>query len=185
MDRPVSVRPVPRESIEKLALLLVSPPPAPAAAPAAETPDTPEDAAIELDETAKMEAEIAAMNTNQKMQLAMRGTRVARTLLLKDVNKNLQTFIIQNPRITLDEVRSIAANRQMNPDVLNTIAGNKDWGNNPNIVLALVRNPKTPQGTAAKLVDKIPLAEARRLAKANDVPRVVVSAARKRLDGGS
>ncbi len=140
---------------------------------------------IELDETAKLEAEIAQMNANQKMQLAMRGSRAARTLLLKDVNKNLQTFIIQNPRITLEEVRTLAASRLANPDVLNTIAANKDWGNNPNIVLALVRNPKTPQGTAAKLVEKIPMAEVRRLAKANDVPRVVVAAARKRVaDGG-
>jgi hypothetical protein len=141
---------------------------------------------IELDETAKVEAEIAGMNTNQKMQLAMRGSRVARTLLLKDVNKNLQAFIIQNPKITLEEVRVLAANRQANPDVLNTIAANKDWGNNPNIITALVRNPKTPQGTAARLVEKVPMAEVRRLAKATDVPRVVVSAARKRVaDGGA
>jgi hypothetical protein len=138
---------------------------------------------IELDETAKVEAEIAGMNTNQKMQLAMRGSRVARTLLLKDVNKNLQTFIIQNPKITLEEVRMLAANRQANPDVLNTIAANKDWGNNPNIITALVRNPKTPPGTAAKLVEKVPMTEVRRLAKAADVPRVVVAAARRRLDG--
>ncbi len=125
------------------------------------------------------------MNTNQKMQLGMRGDRVARTLLLKDLNKNLQSFVIQNPRITLDEVRSLAANRQALPDVLNTIAANKDWGNNPNIVVALVRNPKTPGATVTRLIDKVPIAEVRRLAKANDVPRPVVAAARKRLaDGG-
>jgi hypothetical protein len=140
---------------------------------------------LELDATAKLEAEIAAMNTNQKMQLAMRGDRTARTLLLKDINKNIQTFIIQNPRISLEEVRAIAASRLANPDVLNTIAANKDWGNNPNVVLALVRNPKTPPSTAARLVEKIPIAEVRRLAKANDVPPAVTAAARKRVaDGG-
>ncbi len=81
--------------------------------------------------------------------------------------------------------RSLAANRQALPDVLNTIAANKDWGNNPNIVTALIRNPKTPGTTSSKLMDKVPIAEVRRLAKANDVPRAVMAAARKRLaDGG-
>jgi hypothetical protein len=157
------------------------PTPVPTGDPPPSTPDDVPFGDLDLDETAKLEAEIAGMNTNQKMQLAMRGTRLARTLLLKDVNKNLQAFIIQNPRITLDEIRSLAGNRQLNPDVLNTIANHKDWGNNPNIVVALVRNPKTPQLVTAKLIEKVPMAEARRLAKANDVPRHVVSAARKRL----
>jgi hypothetical protein len=158
----------------------------PDAAPSPAPPAADADAGLELDETVKLEAEIAGMNTNQKMQLAMRGSRVARTLLLKDVNKNLQTFIVQNPRISLEEIRTLASNRQALPDVLNTIAANKDWGNNPNIVVALVRNPKTPGTTAARLMEKVPMAEVRRLAKANDVPRPVMAAARKRLaEGGS
>jgi hypothetical protein len=172
MERPASLRP-------RGAATDPSPVPAP------EPEVAPAPPAIELDETAKAEAEIAGMNTNQKMQLGMRGDRTARTLLLKDLNKNLQSFVIQNPRITLDEVRSLAASRQALPDVLNTIAANKDWGNNPNIVTALVRNPKTPGTTAAKLMDKVPIAEVRRLAKGTDVPRAVMAAARKRLaDGG-
>lgn len=177
MERKASLRPVVPPSAV---------PPAPAAA--AEPPSPPpslDDAAaleLELDATAKMEAEIAGLNTNQKMQLAMRGDRLARTLLLKDLNRNLQSFVVQNPRISLDEVRSLAANRQALPDVLNTIAANKDWGANPNIVLALIRNPKTAASTAARLMEKVPIAEVRRLAKANDVPRAVNAAARKRLD---
>jgi hypothetical protein len=158
-----------------------TPTPIPTGDPPPSTPDDVPFGDLDLDETAKLEAEIAGMNTNQKMQLAMRGSRLARTLLLKDVNKNLQAFIIQNPRITLDEVKSLAGNRQLNPDVLSTIANHKDWGNNPNIVVALVRNPKTPQLATTKLIEKVPMVEARRLAKANDVPRHVVSAARKRL----
>ena len=139
----------------------------------------------ELDESAKLQQQIAGMTSAQKMQLAMHGDRTARLLLLKDVNKSIQTFIIQNGRITLDEVRYIAGFRQANPDVLNTIAANRDWANNPNIVSALVRNPKTPGLTAAKLVEKLAIAEVRRLAKANDVPRAVTAAARKRLAEGA
>ena len=80
------------------------------------------------------------MNTNQKMLLAQKGDRMSRLMLMKDVNKNLHTFILQNPRITLEEVRMLASSRQTLPDALNTIAANKDLGNNPNIVSALVSN---------------------------------------------
>ena len=166
-----------------VALPVETPPAPPVDVPAAAAdPVLPKE--LELDDFTKLEAEIAAMNTNQKMQLALRGDRTARTLLLRDLNKNIQTFIIQNPRITIEEVRSLAANRQANPDVLNTIAANKDWGNNPNVVIALVRNPKTPGGTAAKLIDKVPIAEVRRLAKANDVPPAVSAAAKRKVADG-
>jgi len=152
-----------------------------------EAPAEPEPEAApepELDEATKLAAQIATMTTSQKMQLAMHGDRTARLLLMKDVNKNIQTFIIQNARITLEEVRTIAAFRHANPDVLNTIAANRDWTNNPNILSALVRNPKTPGPTAVKLLDKLPPAEVRRLAKSNDVPRAVNQAARKKVAEG-
>jgi hypothetical protein len=182
MERKASLRPAGAASRAPAPVA----PPEPTTEPTPTPPPGPATPAFDLDETTKLEAELATMNTNQKMQLGMRGDRTARTLLLKDLNKNLQSFVIQNPRISLDEVRSLAANRQALPDVLNTIAANKDWGNNPNIVTALIRNPKTPGATAGKLMDKVPIAEVRRLAKANDVPRAVMAAARKRLaDGGS
>lgn len=156
-------------------------PPSAGGAPLDDTREAPEP---ELDDAQKLAQQIAAMSTAQKMQMAMHGDRTARLLLLKDVNKNIQTFIIQNPRITLEEVRYIAGFRQANPDVLNTIAANRDWTNNPNIVSSLVRNPKTPGATAVKLLDKLPIGEIRRLAKSNDVPRAVNQAARKKVADG-
>jgi hypothetical protein len=167
------------------------PPPKPAqpapSKPEGEPADEPPPAAaeVDVDEATKLVQQIAAMTTSQKMQLAMHGERTARLLLLKDVNKNIQTFIIQNARITLEEVRYIAGFRQASPDVLNTIANNRDWTNNPNVVSALIRNPKTPGTTAVKLLDKLSMAEVRRLAKSTDVPRAVTVAARKRVADGA
>jgi hypothetical protein len=50
------------------------------------------------------------------------------------------------------------------------------------VVLALVRNPKTPMGSAVRLLDRLPEQELRRLAKSPDVPRGVQLAARKRIN---
>lgn len=125
--------------------------------------------------------QIKAMSSPEKMQLALHGDRTARFLLLKDVSKGVQTFLLQNPRITIDEIRYIAGYRQANPDVLVTIAGHRDWGQNQGVLAALVRNPKTPTMTAVKLLDKVAPTELRRLAKSAEVPRAVQAAARKRV----
>jgi hypothetical protein len=125
--------------------------------------------------------QIREMSSNEKMQLALKGDRNARLLLLKDVNKSVQTFLLQNPRITIDEIRYIAGYRQANPDALVTIAAHREWGQNQGVLAALVRNPKTPSPTAVKLLDKIAPAELRRLAKSAEVPRAVQIAARKKV----
>ncbi len=139
---------------------------------------------IELNEVTKLEAEIAAMSAPQKLQFAMKTDRAGRMLLLKEPNKAIQTFIIQNPRITIEEVKHIAGFRQATSDVLNAISVNREWMGNMSVVNALVRNPKTPGPTAVKLLDKLSSDEIRRLARANDVPPVVVAAARKKVAAG-
>ncbi len=143
-------------------------------APQAEDAGTPEDE--------NLQKQIATMTTAQKIQLALKGDRTARLLLLKDVNKQLHGFLLQNPRITIDEVRFIASYKQTSPEALETIAGNTDYLKHTAIITALVRNPRTPGLIAAKLVEKLPEAEVRRLAKSSDVPRAVQMAARKRIN---
>lgn len=126
---------------------------------------------------------IRAMSARDKMQLAAHGDRAARLILIKDTNKVVHTFVIQNPRITLDEVRYIAGFKQCNPDVLKTIAQNREWTQNPRVVSALVRNPKTPAQIAVRLLDKLPMSELRALAKSPSVPRAVCQAARRKVTG--
>jgi hypothetical protein len=149
------------------------------AQPVAQEP-APAEATMQPDEKLLYD-QIREMSSNEKMQLALKGDRNARQLLLKDVNKGIQPFLLQNPRITIDEIRYIAGYRQVNPDVLVTIAAHRDWGQNQGVLAALVRNPKTPAPTAVKLLDRLPPAELRRLAKSSEVPRAVQTAARKKV----
>ena len=130
-----------------------------------------------------MHDRIAEMTTSAKLQLALHGDKTARTLLLRDPNKHIHAYIIQNKGITLDEVRFIAGFRQANPDVLKQIGENREWMQNPRIVAALVTNPKTPPSTATKLLSLLPVTELRRIAKSQNVPRSVSAAARKMVVG--
>jgi hypothetical protein len=147
-------------------------PEAPPAKPATAQPAAPE-----------APQRIADMTTTQKLQLALHGDKNVRALLIRDTNKMIHTYIIQNKGITLDEVKFIAGYRQTNPEVLKTIAENREWMQNPGVALALVTNPKTPSTTATKVLPMLPVTELRRLAKSQNVPRVISTAARRLVVG--
>jgi hypothetical protein len=127
--------------------------------------------------------QIRAMSVPQKRNLALKGERAARLLLIKDVNKTLHTFLLKNPRITVDEVKLIAGDRQANPEALKLISENRTWLQNPVIATALVRNPKTPSTIAVRLLDRLPLNELRHIAKSGGAGRAVVQAAKKKVIG--
>ena len=155
--------------------------------PEPEPEPEPEREPVALDEarehTATLYDRIRAMSAGEKMQLALHGDRASRLLLLKDVNKVIHTFVVQNKKITVDEVRYIAGYRQSNPDALKLISESREWMQNPGVVSALVSNPKTPPAIAMKLLDKVPLSELRRLAKSDNTPRAIQMAARKKVTG--
>jgi hypothetical protein len=150
---------------------------------AAEAEPPPEPAPEEEQAAGPLLDQIRAMSAQQKMQLAAHGDRVHRLILVKDTNRTLQSFLLQNPHITLEEVRYLAGFRQATPDALQTIAAHREWSQNQTVVLALVRNPRTPMAAAVRLLDRVGEVELRRLARSPDVPRGVQLAARKKVNG--
>jgi hypothetical protein len=127
---------------------------------------------------------VRAMSVPEKRQVALKGGRAERLFILKDPNKTLQSFVLRNPRVTLDEVRALATNRQASAEALKMISENKQWMQTPSIVSGLVRNPKTPSPIAVRLLDKLSMSEIRQLAKASSTPKAVVIAAKKRIMRG-
>jgi hypothetical protein len=89
--------------------------------------------------------------------------------------------VLRNRHLTSDEVRMMAGYKNINPNALQKIAENRDWMRDQRIVVALVTNPKTPPQIAVRLVDRLPSAEIRRLARSTDVPRAIQNAARQKL----
>lgn len=149
---------------------------APAPPPAARRAGAPEPAGTLHDR-------IRAMGTSERRQLALRGDRTARMILMRDVDKSIHTFVIKNPGITIDEVRTMAAYRQTNPEVLGRIAETPDWIQHSRIASALVMNPKTPSSLAVRLLDRLSQAEVGRIARMDSAPPAVVAAARRKTLG--
>lgn len=105
------------------------------------------------------------MTVNEKMQLALSGTRDERTALFRDSNKTLHVYVLKNPRLGLDEVQAAAKLPQLSPDALKMIAEHREWGSNPTVCASLVRNPKTPMPLALRMLDKVPVQDLRAIAK--------------------
>ena len=124
-------------------------------------------------------AQIREMGVGQRLKLALRGNREARQILMRDTNRIIQRFLIQNPRLTDDEVIMIAKNRNFDREILARIGSKKEWARNYQVRLALVTNPKTPLNVAIGFVSTLLERDIRLLAKNKNIPAAVTGKAKR------
>lgn len=98
---------------------------------------------------------IMFMNTKDRMKLAMKGDREARSILIRDSNKVVCSAVVKNPRITEQEVENIASMRTVADEVLRLISLNRTWARSYPIIHNLSRNPRTPIPTVMNILPRI------------------------------
>jgi hypothetical protein len=130
-----------------------------------------------------LQAEIQAMPVGQRLKLALRGNRDARTILLRDSSRLVQRFVLLNPRISDEEVIGLAKNRNIDRELLGVICKRKEWVMNYQVRLALATNPKTPLGMAVRFVPTLLPRDLRALAKSKNVPSAVCGMAKRLVIG--
>jgi len=109
------------------------------------------------------------MNAKDRMKLAMKGDREARSILIRDSNRVVATAVIKNPRVTEQEVEAIAAMRTVADEVLRLIAMNRAWARSYTIIHNLVRNPRTPLPTVISTLPRIRTKDLKNLAQNRNV----------------
>jgi hypothetical protein len=155
-------------------------------AAAAQRETTAERDAPERDAPAPMslERKLATMSVSEKVQMALHGNREARQLLLRDRAGVVQSSLVRNPKITLDELSALARAPHLAPDCAETLAQHPTHGRSPQLALALVRNPRTPLPTAIDLIPRLSPGDLRVVAKGLGLRMQVAAAARKRMIDG-
>ena len=98
---------------------------------------------------------IMKMNMKERIKFAMKGDREARSILIRDPNKVVAQGVINNPRITDQEVEKIAAMRTVPAEVLRLVAMNRTWMRIYGVIHNLARNPRTPLANAMTLLIRI------------------------------
>ncbi len=125
---------------------------------------------------------IKEMSVPQRVKLALFGNQTARTILLRDTNRLIPFFVLENPRLTETEVVEISRNSQIDDGVLRAIGANQQWMKNYQVKLNLVSNPRTPIDTSLKWIKYLRDRELRLLARSKNVPQVVAGQARKMME---
>jgi hypothetical protein len=139
-----------------------------------------DEAATEEDK-ASMVQKLAAMSVPERVKAAMKGTREMRAVLIRDPNKLVSLSVLSCPKVTETEVESFARMGSVNEDVLRTIGQTRAWIKSYNIVMALVKNAKTPVAMSLTLLNRLNEADVRRISIDRNVPEALRIAARRKL----
>ena len=117
-----------------------------------------------------MTQRVLQMSVSEKIKLATKGNKEARTILLRDSNKLVCMAAVTSPRITDGEILSLATSRTVNADVLRLIYSTRDFVKVYAIKSALVKNPKVPLPTALKMMFTLQEKDIRELSRDRNVP---------------
>ncbi len=118
----------------------------------------------------------------EKIKLAMFGNAAARAYLIRDGSKLVQMFVLKNPRVQLNEIEEFSRNPNLSEHVLRAIGSNQSWTKSYMVKVHLVFNPKTPSDVALKWVRYLNAPDIKKLSKSRNVPQVIVTVARRKLE---
>jgi len=124
-------------------------------------------------------SQILNMSVGQKVQMAFKGGKTWRTILVRDRNKLVCSAVMRNPRMSESEAEQIAGMRNVDDEVLRLISTRRDWMSKYNVLIALARNPKVPIGVVVPLINRLTLRDLKGLKDDKGVSEVVRSMSRK------
>jgi hypothetical protein len=116
---------------------------------------------------------IALMSIRDRVMLAMKGTREARMLLVRDPNRLVSGAVLRNPRLTEKEIENISSIKTVPEDVLRQIGQNRVWSRSYVVIHNLVRNPRTPIAISLGFLNRIQTRDLRALSTNKNIPDVI------------
>jgi hypothetical protein len=109
------------------------------------------------------------LTLGERKSLARRPDRAMTERLFRDPHPDVIKQLLVNPKVTEEDVLSLAARRPCRPDVLIEIARSPRWSHRPRIRMALILNPDTPLETAGPLIGLLVRQELRLVATSTTV----------------
>jgi hypothetical protein len=141
-------------------------------------------AAEEFDEREDRETAVqrlAKMGFTARLKAAVKGTREMRSILIRDPNKMIAAAVLSSPKLSGPELEAITRMTNVSDEVLRIIANNRAWTKSYNVVLGLVKNPKTPLTLSMNLMNRLNDRDLNQLSVDRNVGEPLRVAARKKL----
>ncbi|MEO6656353.1 MAG: hypothetical protein ABIO36_09765 [Pyrinomonadaceae bacterium] len=116
---------------------------------------------------------IMKMGVKDRVKLGMKGDREARNILIRDPNRLVSSAVVNNPRISEQEVETIASMRSISEDILRLIASNRQWARSYPVMHNLAKNPRTPMANVLTIMSRLQLRDLVSLSKNRNVSDAV------------
>jgi hypothetical protein len=122
---------------------------------------------------------IAALTVPERVQLAMRGSREERMILIRDGVKVVALAVLESPKLSETEMESFAGMKNVQEIVLRGIAIRRRFMKVYGVVRALVNNPRTPLDVSLPLLKTLLLMDLKNLMRNKSIPELVTRVAAK------
>jgi hypothetical protein len=106
---------------------------------------------------------IAKMSVGERVNLAYRGNRDERSILIRDGARLVSAAVLESPKITESEVESFAGMRNVGENVPRTIATKRKWMRSYALKRILTANPRCPTDVVLPMIKELLLADLKRL----------------------
>jgi hypothetical protein len=121
------------------------------------------------------------MTISEKINLAYKGSKEERRILVGDTNKLIGIAVLKSRSLSVNEVESFAGMRNLDEEIYRRIAASREWMRKPAVVLALVRNPRIPLDVTLPLLKRLAIRELRGVIRDRNLQSVLRTSARKLL----
>jgi hypothetical protein len=130
-------------------------------------------AAVESQKRGSALQRISVLDVRGRIQLAMKGSKEERALLVRDGTKIVALAVLDSPKISDSEVEKFASQKNVLEAVLRAIPLKRRYMKLYNIVRNLVFNPRTPIDVSLGLMKNIMVADLKNLSGNKEVSDTV------------
>jgi len=150
-----------------------------AAAVSAVTAEKVRRAKEESDERVSPLQKISRLTVGERVQLAIKGNKEERFILIRDGSKVVSSAVLESPKINDQEVEMFASMKNVQESVLRGIAGKRKYMKTYAVVRALANNPRCPLDVQLTIVKNLMNMDLRSLSANKNVSETVRKVALK------
>jgi len=178
---------IPAPSSESAAATQAVAPQSEVAATPAATPKPAESAAAKPTMDSKVREristlqKIARLSVGQRIQLAMKGNKEERFILVRDGSKLVAEAVLQSPKVTDSEIETFAGMKNVQEGVLRNIARSHKFMKNYAVVRTLANNPRAPLDLSLTLMNHLMINDLKGLSTNKNVPETLRKLALKKF----
>jgi hypothetical protein len=122
---------------------------------------------------------IAKLTVGERVKLAMTGSKEDRYILIRDGSRIVSSAVLASPKISDQEVETIAAMKNVQESVLRDIARSRKFMKSYSVVKNLVNNPRCPLDISLALMKNLLVPDLKALSLNKNVPETLKKIALK------